>query len=1042
MLLVFCSYFSSMAQSTLLSFDYQPKEEVSIPVRQIIDKGLNGIKVKYAFGSALVTNKTAPVKIRKNSDFQMLSIPGFSHLQEVGLPALPSHIDLIAVPKGATFSIENIKITRNIHKGYRIYPALKPANDTEGAPEPEFEMDKDFYKQNIFFPQSPIRIIEKVNLRGMDFLLVEIVPVQYNPATSEIYTITDVSYQIKFSSVNSFFDYQNHTQNFINTILDLPLNSQGFKTDYKNYLNSGIAKSSLNNSGSKNYIIITQDAFLAAADSLANWKQQLGYSTEVVSAPSWTAANVKNAIHSRYQNWTPKPDYFVIIGDVQQVPTDLFTSPDGTGTYGTDLYYACMGGGNDYIPEMARGRISVSSATEAMIVIHKIINYERNPVSDSTFYQNSVNCAMFQDDNLDGYADRRFAHTSEDVRNYVMSQGYNVQRIYYTDPSVYPYNYNASYYSIGQSIPSALLKTNGYPWNGGAIDIKNSINAGKFYVLHRDHGYSGGYGWAHPYYTKSKINQLTNGNKLPVVFSINCHTGEFTLTNCFAETFLRKSNGGAVGIVAASYYSYSGYNDGFTIGMFDGIWASPGLLPAFGNGGNANPNVSTHNDIENMGFVMDHGLMRMSQTWGGNTSGRKYTYRLFHYFGDPAMKMWTKQPDSITAIHSYTIQCTDTAFVISFCSDSNAVATLIGNGQLLGTGKIINGSGYIPLTNIQGGSLLLTVSARNKIPYTTHISVTSGGSLSLWAIVNNNVCYGDSLGSIEVIPSCGNPPYQISWANGQNTNLIDSLPEGDYVITVTDTMNSSLTDTIHVWGPTAPLQSAAQVKDAKCYFESSGRVDLNLSGGAPPYTFQWSNGSTSSYAHNLAAGNINVHVFDSVGCVFNQSFVINQPPPLDLSATYTNDSTNNCVGTGTAVATGGTLPYTFSWNDPNNQQTATATGLCKGIYKVILRDSNLCIQYRTIFIENTVGLENTIDNMIQIYPNPAKNRVYVELGNKGRENINIKIIDVLGKVVYNSTTLMSQSIIEIDVTEWGSGLYLMTVYNNQSAIYHKNIIIR
>ena len=517
-LLVICSYVSLAAQSTLLSFDYQRKEEVSIPVRQINDQGLIGISVKYHFESAQVTSITAPILKRKNSDFQMLSVPGFSHLQEVGRSALPSHIDLIAVPKGALFSLENIKITRNLHKGYRIYPALKPARDTEGAPEPEFEMDKDFYKQNQFFPQNPVRIIEKINLRGMDFLLVEVVPVQYNPASSEIYTISDVSYQIKFTSVNSFFDYQSHTPNFINTILDLPLNSQGFKTDYKNYLNSGIAKSSLNNSGSKNYIIITQDAFLAAADSLASWKQQLGYSTEVVSAPSWTAANVKNAIHSRYQNWTPKPDYFVIIGDVQQVPTDMFTSPDGTGTYGTDLYYACMGGGNDYIPEMARGRISVSSATEAMMVVKKIINYERNPVSDSSFYQNSVNCAQFQDDNLDGYADRRFTHTSEDVRNYVVNHGYNVQRIYYTDPAVYPYNYNASYYSNGQSIPSALLKTSGYPWNGGATDIKNSINSGKFYVLHRDHGYSGGYGWAHPYYTKTKINQLTNGNKYEILY--------------------------------------------------------------------------------------------------------------------------------------------------------------------------------------------------------------------------------------------------------------------------------------------------------------------------------------------------------------------------------------------------------------------------------------------------------------------------------------------------------------------------------------------
>jgi len=156
----------------------------------------------------------------------------------------------------------------------------------------------------------------------------------------------------------------------------------------------------------------------------------MGYKVEVVAAQTWTTSTVKTAIHSRYQAWTPKPDYFVIIGDVQQVPAETFTSPDGSGTYGTDLYYACMGGSYDYVPEMAHGRISVSSATEAMTVVQKIINYERNPVADSSYYQNGVNCAQYQDDNLDSYADRRFLHTSEEVRNYVMGRGYNVQRIF------------------------------------------------------------------------------------------------------------------------------------------------------------------------------------------------------------------------------------------------------------------------------------------------------------------------------------------------------------------------------------------------------------------------------------------------------------------------------------------------------------------------------------------------------------------------------------------------------------------------------------
>ena len=1033
------------AQQRILQFGNDNIITAKSPVRTVNDKGINGISVNYHFSSAgvfTVNEKDIPKKYQ--GKFSMINIPGFSHLQDAGMPALPAHIEIIAVPKGAAYSLEIKSVTKLKHQGYKIYPARKPAVDTEGDHGPAFEIDNDFYKSDKIFPQQPVKIVETYDIRGMKFLLVQITPVQYNPAKSEIYTISDLKYEIKFNGASRFFDYENHTREFMNVVLDYPLNSKGFKGDYQNYLSGNNGSGLMSSSQAKNYIIIVQNSMLAAADSLAHWKRQLGYKVEVVSAATWTAANVKNAIHSRYQAWTPRPDYFVIIGDVQQVPAELFTSPDGNGTYGTDLYYACMGGSADYVPEMAHGRISVSSASEALMVVGKIIKYERNPVADSTYYQNGVNCAQYQDDNLDGYADRRFLHTSEEVRNYVMGRGYNVQRIYYAASNVTPVYYNASYYSNGQSLPSALGPNSGFNWNGGANDIKNAINAGKFYVLHRDHGYAGGYGWAHPYFVNSKIGQLTNGDKQPVVFSINCHTGEFTLSSCFAETFLRKSNGGAVGVVAASYYSYSGYNDGFSVGMFDGIWSNPGLVPNFGNGGNSNPQVTPHSDIVNMGFVLNHGLLRMTQTWGGNGSGRKYTHRLFHYFGDPAMRIWTEQPDSITATHAWTLTCSDTAFAITGCSDSNAVATLMNGNTLLGSSAIINGSGTVHPDYVIGNTLTLTISARNKVPYIRNITVLSGSNMALSAVITNNKCYGDSIGSIEVTPSCGQPPYQIVWSTGDTTNRIDSLPGGNYIITITDNASSSLTDTITVWAPVAPLQSSPVVSDAKCYFESSGSIALNLSGGATPYTYHWSHGQSSAIATNLSAGNYSVNVIDSAGCTFSQSFVINQPQPLDLQTTYTDDSLNNCTGTGTAIASGGTPPYTYQWNDPANQTTVVATGLCKGIYKVTLKDSNLCTQYRTIFVNNTVGInENNKDSKYKVFPNPARRKINIGIEEPGNGNLTVVLRDDNGKVVLRKVIAANAAGVEfsLDISALASGIYFLSVDNDSKRLITSNVII-
>ena len=1036
---------SAFAQQRIVSFDYTPAKQVDSPQRIVNDMGVNGLTVDYKFKSAFVFHKEEKSLPRNQNKFQLLSIPGFSHLQEPGLPALPSHIDIVAVPKGASYKLKITYQKSRQHKGFRIYPARKPATDTYGDPEPPFVIDKDFYKKNTSFPQSPVRIVETVELRGMKFLLIETVPVQYNPATSEIYTFSELKYKLIFSGASEFLDYENHSKTAVDILSDYPLNSRGIKNDYLKFLNAGKGNININGNKSINYIIVTQNSMLAAADTLATWKRQMGYGVEVVSAQSWTSSAVKNAIHTRYQNYSPKPDYFVIIGDVQQVPAELFTSPDGSGTYGTDLYYACMGGGNDYVPEMAHGRISVSTATEAMTVIHKIVNYERKPVSDSSFYQNALNCAMFQDDNIDGYADRRFTHTSEEVRDYVMGRGYNVQRVYKAKFNVYPYNYNNGYYSNAQFIPNELRKSNGFAWNGNGNDIKNAINAGRFYVLHRDHGYAGGGGWASPYYVKSSIDQLSNGNKLPVVFSINCHTGEFTLPNCFAEKFLRKANGGAVGVVAAAYYSYSGYNDGFTVGMFDAIWSNPGIIPAFGSGGNASPQVTSHNDIPNMGFVVNHGLMRMVQTWGGNNNNRRYTYRLFHYFGDPAMRIWTDVPDSISASFSNSVSCTDSVFYVSGCSDSNAVATLMAEGLLLGSTQLVNGAGYIPISFIPGNDITLTISGRNKIPLITHISVDPGGIPAMYPMVTDNICHGDSAGKIRVLIGCGYPPYQYSWSTGQTTKSIDNLPAGSYVFTVTDTVNNTVTDTFDVWEPATPLQSQPIVTDAKCYFESSGSIQLNLSGGVPPYTYHWSNGSSSSQANTLPAGNYTVSAQDSLGCAFSQSFTINQPPAINLSTSYTDDTLNNCTGTGTVNVSGGIPPYTYSWNDPNMQTTPTATGLCKGIYKVTVKDSNLCTHYRTIFINNTVGIENQhVNNIVKVYPNPASQRIYIRMEKATKGQMLITIRNNTGKKTagYVFPSQGGKVNISLDISALSAGIYFMTIDDNSGRIYSGELLIR
>ncbi len=722
--------YSQQAQQ-YLSFEqgYVQQDNMNtLPSRETANGGEQYFRIAYEFSGAL--HNTVEVEGVK---YDLLNIKGFAKMGQVGAPALPAHNEIVAMPRGADAKIVLVNTEYYEYEGFMIHPALEPARDTWGAPEPEFWIDEQVYTANEFFPKNIVEVTHVKLSRGTPLAVVQARPVQFNPVTGVIRVYTNIEYRIEYEGAASSFSEiaSTNSLHYTNLLKRSVINSDNIP--------DGITATD-DKAGEKNYIIITHDEYLSAANDLANWKRQMGYTVEVVSQSSWTATQVKTEIENRYNAWTPKPDYFVIIGDhtgSYAIPGQIEQDPSYGDDFATDLYFACMDGGSDWHPDIAHGRISVSSSTEAQTVVDKIIDYEKTPPTDASFYTNILNCAQYQDDENDGYATRRFCHTSENIRDYLQDiHGYTASRVYYTETtaSVTSLRYNNGYYSNGELLPSELRNAS-FNWSGDEDDISAEINAGKFLVFHRDHGYTGGIGWAHPFFLSNNtygypdnVAALTNGNEQPVLFSMNCHTGEFQLDNCFAEEFLRVDNKGAVGVVAAAYYSYSGFNDALSLGMVDAIWADPGVYPVFGSGGTgSNYTIGTTNAMYTMGDVVNQGLYAMEQNWNGASSSNNYQYELFHWFGDPAMKIWTANPNTsaITATHTSTIDCAGTSFSISG-STAGAIATLVYNSELIGE-TILDGSGAgsIPYTIlVPGSTVILTISKHNCKPYVASLSIS------------------------------------------------------------------------------------------------------------------------------------------------------------------------------------------------------------------------------------------------------------------------------------------------------------------------------
>lgn len=579
-----------------------------------------------------IPGATVQSVVENNASYSLLKVKGFGVSNPEGNPALPNYQDIIAVPQTSNLSISIQSSAYRDYPNFTIYPSQGAVMDIDTVMP--FKINRATYLSNNFYPGPLVEIKSTQDYKGIPLVFVQVNPVQYNPATKTIRCYSKIQYRLTYNNIYFRRSLSALDSKFLHNIV----------TNREFLYN----KTVINNLYSPNYIIVTTNKFLSAVERFAAWKRKTGFRTKVLVRDTWTSDQVKQSVHNEYNTSTIKPNYLLIVGDNEDVPGEYIKS--GYAYHYSDLYYVCMGGTGDFVPDMAKGRIPVSTLDEANVVFDKIINYQIAPPHDPYFYQTGMNCAYFQA-KYDGItAQRRFVKTSEEVRDYLISQGYNINRVYCTKKEVNPQFYNNDVYANGEPLP-AELKRPFFTWDGDRIDINNNIDNGRFFVLHRDHGEFEF--WGDPYYGISDIHQLKNGDKLPVVFSMNCRTGAFDKPLCFSEKFIRHPNGGAVGIFCATESSMSGFNDALTIGMFDAIWSDPGLVVRFGKQGIVNPNLNKHADIYSMGDVLNQGLLRMSQTWSDKGPGwdyQDYTYELFHYFGDPSMEIYTAAPSTFSNV--------------------------------------------------------------------------------------------------------------------------------------------------------------------------------------------------------------------------------------------------------------------------------------------------------------------------------------------------------------------------------------------------------
>lgn len=376
---------------------------------------------------------------------------------------------------------------------------------------------------------SVTRLVDLGIARGRRVVLLEVLPVAYNAKTGTMVLreSVDVEIEAKGSILQAGgqpTDENEHT--FTTSLSQNPSGGEGVRLPEEE--NGEISLGA-------RLLIIASNQFVPLLESFVAHKEEQGWAVEVMdtTATGATAAAIRSQIQARYTNKVSRPTHLLLAGD-----TDTIPAWSGNGAYlpATDLYYACMDGTNDWLPDMAYARFPARTATQLIHMIVKTIAYKNNTTTQTPFVWNAAFISSEENYTI-----------TEGTHDLVMTQHLAARG--YVSRKLYRHTYGAT-----------------------TAAVRDTINAGCSLVAYSGHGHA--QEWRDPLMKNTDVLALTNELRLPLVMSFACDTASYRdYDESFAEAWLRKASPcGAIAVLAASEDSYWYEDDTFEKALFASIF--------------------------------------------------------------------------------------------------------------------------------------------------------------------------------------------------------------------------------------------------------------------------------------------------------------------------------------------------------------------------------------------------------------------------------------------------------------------------------------
>ncbi len=606
---------------------------------------------------------TADVEVR-GAVSTALALPGASLLLERGAPELPVVRASVAVAdRGAL----ELRVSSEVYEEFTdvdLPPSKGSIPRTVDPASVPYEHGP-VYGEDAWYPPRAVDLGEPYILRDTRGVVVSVNAFQYNPVRRTLRVLRSATIEVVARDARGVNELQART----------PVRSVEFERLYaSHYVNANaLVRSGALESGRGRYtpvpevgpmLIIAFDDFVDEMEPLVEWKNQSGVPTTLVPLSSIGSDpdDIRSYIQNAYD--TDGIAFVLLVGDADQMPT----YPDGSNA--ADPMYSLLAGADSY-PDILVGRFSAETAEQVMTQVMRSVEYESQPQVGAGWYHKATGIASNQDGGT-GTPDWEFMN---DIRDMLLGFTFTeVDQIY--DPSA------------------------------STAAITAALNEGRSLVNYMGHGAT--MGWSTGPFISSHVNALTNDDMLPWIVSTACYVGKFHTVTCFAEVWMRATNGdrptGAVGIYASSVSQ---------------DWVPP---------------LTAHVEIMDLlvsaekrtlaGLYMN-GACAMIDAHG-SVGADEFTH--WHVFGDPSLRVRTNAPDTLTVAHDGYVAPDASSFTVQ--TAAGAVAALSDSGRFIGS-AIADGEGLAVVSfadTLPGDDVLLTVTGFNRVPVSEHVPVGNGSS--------------------------------------------------------------------------------------------------------------------------------------------------------------------------------------------------------------------------------------------------------------------------------------------------------------------------